>query len=508
MGTVEHNVVGFSCIQRTGELNGIAAVIGIGKIVSAFQLGALGIDDPSPSGHHILIGLIAPGGRPGQHTVHPVAGAVTGVEIGHKRCFGNGGLIRKETGHTHPFFIAAGSSVGGFHPGVGNGIGIELPLDLVELGTVGGQAQGRVGTIQCQRQLQQAILIQQQMIPEIGIHTILLHIQSGKGIKGASADGVHGFYGLVDLAGIPVIVHKELVHGIVAGGILLQPQLVLVVDTIDIADGAGIDHGIVPADENIRAFAPHIVHHFVQQLGGLAAATVGLLIEEIAVEAVIFHHFQQLIRHREGAVLRLVAEGFHLRHLFRALTPREAQGRHHGNTVGMRRIGKFAGGTDDQALLRACPIHKRIGVLPIVEGPAEEILRTLGAGGIVLGIGQGAKHQLCLRIGPGIHHEAAHPVCQRNAGPIVAGVGIGFRGPLQQRVDIKGRAKGHQRFPICVGFVDHRRAVVAQCFRKCLDGGAGAHRRCHHRGQCACAEPFPCSDLHIPFSFRICICPL
>ena len=149
-GAVEHDSVGFSCLQVTIEADGIAAIVGIGKIIAAFQLCTFRIDDPGPGGHHILIGLIAPGGQAGKLTIHPIAGTMTGIKVGHKRRGRNGRFICKEAGHTHPFTIDGAAGIGSLHTGIASRIGIKILLDLMEHGAIRRQTQSRIGAIQCQ----------------------------------------------------------------------------------------------------------------------------------------------------------------------------------------------------------------------------------------------------------------------------------------------------------------------------------------------------------------------
>ena len=214
----------------------------------------------------------------------------------------------------------------------------------------------------------------------------------------------------------------------------------------------------------------HITHHLINQraLGGRAA--IGFLGKEIAVEAIVVHDLNQLVRHRERAIGSLLNKLPNLLHIGGTVAPGEAQGCHHRDAVGVGRIGKFPGGAADQTLFRARPIHKGIGILPIVEGVGEKAFASLRVGIVMIGIGHRAKHQLCLRIGQGVDHKAAYPISQRNAGPAVGCIGVRLRGPLQQSVHIKRWTDGHQRLMGRIGLIHLHRSIVA--------GGSG---RCGHR---------------------------
>ena len=175
----------------------------------------------------------------------------------------------------------------------------------------------------------------------------------------------------------------------------------------------------------------HIAHHLVNQgaLGG--RAVVGLLIEEVAVEAIVIHDLNQLVRHREGAVRSLLDELPDLLHIAVSPAPGEAQGRHHRHAVCVGGIGEFPGGAAHQAFLGAGPVYEGSGILPVIEGIAQEGFCALGAGVVMVRVGQGAEHQLCLRVHLGVHHEAANPVRQGNAGPAVDCIRVRLRRPLQ-----------------------------------------------------------------------------
>ena len=199
-GAVQHDVVGPAGRQVAEELQGVAAVVGVAEVVGAVQLAALGVDDPGPGGQHVLIGLVAPLGIPGQLTRYIVAPAMAGVKIGDKGRVQNGRLVRKEPGHTRPFADTGIRYIHGGIPGIAHRVGIEGLLHLMEILSGGRQAQSGVGAVQGQGQLGQPVLIHQQVVAERRFHAVLLHVQSGKRIKLASADGLHGIDGLLNLS--------------------------------------------------------------------------------------------------------------------------------------------------------------------------------------------------------------------------------------------------------------------------------------------------------------------
>ena len=375
---------------------------------------------------------------------------MAGVKVGHKGGLGNDGAVRKEPGHTGP---SIGGQVHRGIPGIALGIGVEHLLHLVEVRPILGQTQGGVGAVQGQRQTGHPVFIHQQVIPEAGVHTVLLHVNARKGVELAAANGLHGGNGGIHLAGSPVVVHHELVNGPGAVFGIRQELLIAVVDRILIRHATRRQHGVVPADEHIRTLLVHIAHHLINQRTLCSGAAVGLLVEEITVEAIIVHDGNQLVGYREGAVAGLLDKLPDLLHIAGTRAPGEAQSCHYGDAIGVGCIGEFTSGAAHQALFRTGPVYKRISILPVVERIAQERLISLGAGVVMVRVGQGAEHQLCLRIDQGIDHKTAHPVCQGNASPAIDRVGIRLWGPFQQGIHVEGRANGHQRFMGRIGFI-------------------------------------------------------
>ena len=502
ISAVQHDVVGGIGIQIAVELDGGAAVVSVGEIIAAVQLGALGIDDPGPGGHDILHRLVAPLAVAGEFTVHIVAGAVAGVEVGHKGSAQDGGFVREEAGHTQP---GGRGSICNLFPGIGCGVDVEVLLDLVELCAVLGVAQRGVGAVQCNGQFQLAVLVQQQFIPEGRIHTVLLHIQTCKGIEGAAFDGLHRLDGGADLGVVPVVVHEELIDTHRTVGTALHPALIRAVDCILVRNVAAGDHRVIPADQDIRALGTHVADHLIQAAGDLGITAVGFLVEEIPVKAVVIHQLQHLVSHREASVLCLLAELADLIGIACAGAPGEAQRCHNRNAIGVRCVGELTGGQADQAFLGTGPVHKGIGVLPVVEGPAHEVFGALGAGGVMRGVCQRAEHQLCLRVGLRVHHEAALTVRKGNAGAAVAGVRVGFRSPFQKGSHTEGGADRHQGLMRGIRFVHFRGTVLAGRRGVCRQHGTGQyHRQCQQTR----AEAFPTSCFHLLTSFPVVAGPM
>ena len=490
IGAVKHDVVGGVGVQIPQERDGGAAVVGVGEVIAAAQLGTFGVDDPGPGGHNVLHGLVAPLSVAGQLAVHIVAGAVAGVEVGHKGGAQDGGLVRKEAGHALP---GGGGNVRDLGPRVGSGVDVEVLLHLVELCAVRRIAQRGVGAVQRDGQFQFAVLIHQQLIAERGVHAVLLHVQARESIVGAAADGVHGVDRSGDLRVVPVVVHEELVDAHRAVVAALHPALVLAVDGILIRNIAGGQHRVVPADQDVRAFGTHVADHLVQAGRDFRAAAIGFLVEEVPVEAVVLHHLQQLVSHGEAAVRRLLAEGIDFLHIACARAPGEAQRGDDRHAVGVGGVSKFTGGAADQAFLGTGPVHERIGVLPVVEGPAHEVFVPLCAGGVVGRVGQGAEHQFGFRVCLRVYNKAALAVRQRDARPAVPRVRVGFRRPLQKGGHAEGRADRHQGLVCGIRFVHLRRPVLTGGRGTCRQRGTG-----QYHGQCqqTRAEAFPSSCFH------------
>ena len=476
------------------ELDGAAAVEGIGEVIVTLQLCAVGVDDPGPGGHDILVGLVAPLGIAAQNAVHIVAGAVAGVEVGDEGGRGDGGLVREQTGHTGPVGDGGIGDIDGGVTGILHGVGVEGTLDLMELGAVGGQTQGGVGAVQSQGELGQTVLVHQQMVREPGVHAVLLHVDAGEGVELAAIDGLHGGDGGGDLGGGPVIVHEELIHAPDAVGVVSHPELVGLVDAVAVADTAGLNHGVVPGDQHVGTLGVHVVDHLVQPGCHFGGAAVGLLVEEVAVEAIVVHDFDHLVGNGEGAVGGLLAEVTDLLHIAGAGAPGEAQGGDHGNAVGMGSVDELTGGHNNETLLGAGPVDEGVHILPVVEGVAQERFGSLGTGVVMVGVSQGAEHQLCLGVGQGVDHKTAHALLQRNAGAAVSGIGVGFNGPLQQGVGAEGRANGHQGSLGFIVLVHGGGAILARSTGE-GDGRqqANHHDECQRHGDDAAGQ----TNLHV-----------
>ena len=364
----------------------------------------------------------------------------------------------------------------------------------MELSAVGGQAQSGVGAVQGQGQLGQTVLVHQQVVTEVGVHAVLLHVDAGEGVELAAADGAHGGDGGADLVVGPVVVHEELVNTADAVGVVFHPDLVVGVDAVAVGDGAGGDHGVVPGDEHVRPLGVHVVDHLVQTGGDRLGAAVGLLVEEVAVEAIVVHDLDHLVGNGEGAVGGLLAEVADFLNVAGTAAPGEAQGGDNGNAVGVGSVDELTGGDNNDALLGAGPVDEGIDILPIVEGVAQERFGSLGAGVVVVRVGQGAEHQLCLGVGQGIDHKAALAFLQGNAGAAVGGIGVGFSGPLQNGIGAEGRTDGHQGFLGFIVFIHGGGAILAG---RTGEGDGGQQADHHDECQSQCKNASGHTDLHV-----------
>ena len=368
---------------------------------------------------------------------------MAGIEVGDEGCGGDGALVRKEAGHAGPGGDGGVSHVHAGVTGIARTADVVAQLGSVEVHSVLGHGLGLAGVVQGQGQLGHAVLVHQQVVTQLVAVDVGLHVEACKGVILAAADGLHGVDGLGHIVLIPVVVHEELVHAPVALLIGGHPELVGIVDGILIGNAAGLDHGVVPGDDDVGALLVHVAHHLVQAGCDLSGAAVGLLVEEPAVEAVVVHHLDELVGHGEGAVLCLLAEGADLLDIAIAGAPGEAQDAHDGNAVGVGSVDDLTGGGLDEILTVAAPVDVGIHILPVVEGVAEHALAALGHGVVV----HGAEHQLGLGITQGIDLESALALGQGDAGPAVGGVGITLRRPGQQLVDGEGGTLGRQGLP-------------------------------------------------------------
>ena len=420
---------------------------------------------------------------------------MAGVEVGDEGSGGDGGLLREETGEACP---CAAVQVRTGVTGVTLGVDEVVLLGLVEVLAVLGHGDGLVDVVQSQRQLGNAVLVHQQVVLETVAIDVGLDIEACKGIKLAAADGLQGVDGGGDLGSGPVVVHKELINAPDAVLVGLHPGLVVAVDGILVGNAAGGDHGIVPGDEHVGTLGVHVAHHLVEAGGDGLGAAVGLLVEEVAVEAIVIHDLDELVSNGEGAVLGLLAEAVHLLGVAVAAAPGEAQGCHDGNAVGVGGIDVLAGGAADDALIGAGPVDEGVGVLPVVKGIGEEGVGALGACLVVIGVGHGAEHQLCLGVGQGIDLDLAlSAVCQRDAGPAVGRIGIGLGSPLQQGVDVEGSTDGGQGFPVLVCLIHLGGAVITGADSQ----ARGQHTQDHDDGQQHRKKAARIEFLHIFSSF-------
>ena len=145
-GAIQHDLIGLTGSQIAIEPDGVTAVIGIVKIIAASELLALGVNDPGPSGQHILVGLITPFPIPGKLTIHIVALAVTRVKVGHKGNLHNRGLVGKEARKTGPLRNRRIRHIDRGVSGIPLGIDIVALFRLMEFLAIGGQAHGHIGT--------------------------------------------------------------------------------------------------------------------------------------------------------------------------------------------------------------------------------------------------------------------------------------------------------------------------------------------------------------------------
>ena len=481
-GGVQQDVV--AGIQIAGELDGGAAVEGVLEVIGAGELAAVGIDDPGEGGQHVLVGLVGPLGVTELLAAHEPVLAVAGVEVGDEGSGSDGALVCEESGHAGPGGDAGTGHVHAGVTGIAGTANVVALLGSVEVHSVLGHGLGLVGVVKSQRQLGHAVLVHQQVVPELVAVDVGLHVEAGEGVILAAADGLHGVDGGVDLGGGPVVVHKELVHAPVALLIGGHPELVGIVDGILVGNAAGLDHGVVPGDDDLGALLVHVAHHLVEPGCDLTGAAVGLLVEEPAVEAVVVHHLDELVGNGEGAVLCLLAELADLLDVAVAGAPGEAQDAHDGHAVGVGSVDDLTGGSLDEVLTVAAPVDVGIHILPVVESIAEHALTALGQGIIVVG----TEHQLCLGVGQGIYLESALTLGQGDACTAVGGVGIGFRRPGQQLIDGEGRTLRSQRLPGLIGLARSGDAALLRIHGQACRQEPDDHGQRKDQGQNASAD--------------------
>ncbi len=80
--------------------------------------------------------------------------------------------------------------------------------------------------------------------------------------------------------------------------------VVVVVKGVLPVDSPGLGHGVIPLYFQIGILL-YVYHEVTHVLGKLGIAPGGLLIDEPAVKAVVFSHFDELVRNREGGSVLL-----------------------------------------------------------------------------------------------------------------------------------------------------------------------------------------------------------
>ena len=186
---------------------------------------------------------------------------MAGIEVCYKRRAGNRRFVREEAGHTNPCRIGTYCRVRGLNARIRCSVDIEILLNLVEVCPRRGKTKRRIRAVQRERNLHPAVCVKKEVIPKTGFHAVLLHIQTRECIERAASDGIHCGNSRGNLAIIPVIVHKELIHPVNAVLIRLHPRFIAAVNRVLIRNAAGRNHGIVPTDEHIRALFVHVPHH-------------------------------------------------------------------------------------------------------------------------------------------------------------------------------------------------------------------------------------------------------
>ena len=410
------------------------ALVGRLEVVADRDGRAGALDPPAPGRLEALERQVVPAVRPGRRrqvlALAEVADSVARVEVGPEvRVDGRG--RRHVVGDAVPAGAAARRVAVGADP--------ERAL-VLEKGVEAG-AQRLVGPVDAERRLVRLPLGKDTRHVRRDAQAARLVVHAGVEVVGVAPerDGVGVAGGEVGRG--PAEVQE---HGVRdAVGALLEKGVVLGVELLLPEDGAGLRHGVVPLDPQVRV-GLEVEHEVLEVRRERGVAAGGLLVDKPPVEAVVLGHLDQLVGDGEGVALAL-HEVAHPLDLAAEDGRREKDRPQDGRAVAVRGVGHAGVGRQDEALAGgAAPEHQQVGVGPVAEGVVvgvEAALRGIAARG------RERRERVDARLagaGVGGRLEAGHVEAgpQRHAGAVVGGVGVRGRAPVEQRVRVPVRGVG------------------------------------------------------------------
>ena len=224
---------------------------------------------------------------------------------------------------------------------------------------------------------------------------------------------------------------------------ILHEVGVYTVENVLVRDGAGVGHGVIPL--NVGTTIHHVLHEFLHQRNVFLRNSF-LLVDEVAIKAVVVHDFQQLVRVGEATVLGLLqhligilrcARGEILRNGQNAVLVGGVGGSRHGNGDGAVFLVL---GTGSDARSGTAAGAGVVGILPELEHIVGEFIvahvgvpgRLIDVGGTVVGGGDCVELRLVRQVGIGLSGGIGFvALLQGNAGNQLLSVGISRGIPVQ-----------------------------------------------------------------------------
>ncbi len=460
------------------------------------QVVVAGLDPPLPGGQDVLQVQVGPLGLTDDLAAQVVIHTVAGVEVGGEDGAGNDGLLNDVTGDALEVGLGAQSvGIAQNQSAVLGGGDLSILVGEAQIGTadVAGvvvqdvlSRRGEVHTLtlvsfplifdlvavvvglvvlltvevgapDSQRGVGLAVLLHQvagvgimvvhdvpegfQIDAEAPLAAFQTHVN---GLVGIQAQRLSVGCGVLEgVCIVPVVQEDGVGHpAVIVVGVVNEVGVDGVEDVL-IGNGTSVGDGVIPLD--VGTTVHHVLHDFLQQ-GDILLGDGLLLVDEVAVEAVVLHDLQQLVSIGEGAVLGLLQPLLSV--LGRAGQEVLSDGQ---DAVLVGGVGSGSHGDGDGAVLLvgSATLDVRsgtaagaghIGVLPELEQVVAELIVShtgvpgslVDVGGTIVGRGDGVQlcliTQLRIGLGGGIGIDA---LLQGNLCNQLIGVGIGLGIPVQ-----------------------------------------------------------------------------
>ena len=540
LGLVQVDLLG--ALQVTVDGQGVAAVVaadlGVGELtLDAGVLGAVvplqvqqlvaALDPPLPGGQDVLEVQVGPLQVADNFAALVVVHAVAGVEVGGEDGAADDRLLDDVAGDA--LEVGLGAQLGLVGRGVligeaqvlaadvgslvvqhvlgGRGevhtlalVGLPLEGDLVavvvglvvllavEVGAPDGEGGVGLAVLLHQVACEAVVVIHDvpegfQVDAEAPLAAFQTHVD---GLIGIQAQGLGVGSGVLDgIGAVPVVQEDGVGHLAVAVGGVVDEIGVGGVEDILIGDGACVGQGVVPLD--VGTLVHHILHDFLHG-GNILDRDGFLLVDEVAVEAVILHDLDELVGVGVVAVLILLQP---LLGVLR-IAGQEILGNGQ-DAVAMGGVGGGSHGDGDGAVLLVrgaagdvlggtAAGAGHVGVLPELEQVVAELIvghtgvpgSLVDIGGTIVGRGDGVQlgpvGQVRVGLGGGVGVDA---LGQGDLGHELIGVGIG-RGIPVQNVD--------EPVAVAPGLVQGAGLAGGSALIR-ADRGDGGHGQDHHQSQ-------------------------